>query len=51
MRFKNLEEKLERENSKRTVSANGGLGRLQMVLEPDTGRCVNDDAGPQEGGL
>ena len=36
-RFKNLEGKLERESSKRTISASGGLGLLQMVSEPNTG--------------
>ena len=35
--FINLEEKLERENLKRTIFANGGLGLLQMILEPDIG--------------
>ena len=32
-RFKNLEGK-----PKRTTSANGGLGPLQMVSDPDTGQ-------------
>ena len=35
--FKNLEGKLGRESPKRTISASGGLGPLQMALEPDTG--------------
>ena len=30
----------ERESLKRIISANGGLGSLQMVWELDTGRCV-----------
>ena len=51
MRFKNLERKLERENSKRTIFASGGLGLLQMVSEPDTGWSANEDAGSQGRGL
>ena len=35
-----------RNGSKRTISANGGLGLLQMVSEPDIGRCASEDAGP-----
>ena len=34
---------------KRTVFVSGGLGLLQMVLEPDTGLCASEDNGPQEG--
>ena len=34
---------------KRTISISGVLGRLQMVPEPVTGRCANEDAGPQGG--
>ena len=41
--FKN-QGKPERENPKRTVSASGGLGPLQMVSEPDTGRCASEEA-------
>ena len=26
-----------------TISANGGLGQLQMVSELDTGRCASED--------
>ena len=49
--------KPERENSNRTISASGGLGRLQMVLESDTGqmvlesdtgRCASEKAKPKE---
>ena len=36
MRFKNLEAKPERESSRKTISASGGIGRLQMVSEPGT---------------
>ena len=35
--------------SKRTISASGGLGTLQMVSEPDTGRCANEDTGLSRG--
>ena len=28
---------------KRTISANGGFGPLQMVLEPGTERCAMED--------
>jgi len=49
MCFKNLEEKPERESSKRTISASGELGLLQMVLEPNTGRCVSKEAESQRG--
>ena len=30
--------------AKRTISASGGLGLLQMVSEPDTGLCASKDA-------
>ena len=40
-----------RNGSKRTISASGGLGLLQMVSEPDTGRYASEDVGPQGGGL
>ena len=33
-----------RESSKRTISASDGLGPLQMVLEPVTGRCASEEA-------
>ena len=49
MRFKNLEGKPERESPKRTISASGGLGPLQRVSEPDTGRGANEEAVPQRG--
>ena len=32
---------------KQTISVNGKLGLLQMVLEPDTGWCASKDAGPR----
>ena len=30
----------------RTTSTSRGFGTLQMVLEPDTRRCANEEAGP-----
>ncbi|KAG7033927.1 Cysteine-rich receptor-like protein kinase 10, partial [Cucurbita argyrosperma subsp. argyrosperma] len=48
-RFKNLEGKPKRENPKRTISVSSGLWLLQMVLEPDTGQCANEDVGPLRG--
>ena len=36
---------------KRTIYASCGLELLQMVLELDIGRSVNEDAGPQRGEL
>ena len=33
--------KPERESPKRTISASGGSGSLQMVSEADTGRCAS----------
>ena len=44
--FKNLERKLERESTKRTISANGGFKPLQMVSEPDTGLYASEEAEP-----
>ena len=49
MRFKNIEGKPERESPKRTIFACGGLGLLQMVSEPDTGRCASEDARSSRG--
>ena len=48
MRFKNLEGKLERESSKRTISTNGGVGLLQTVSKSDIiSRCANKEAKPR----
>ena len=47
MCFKNLEGKPERESLKRPISAGSGLKLLQMVLEPDTGRCVSEETEPR----
>ena len=49
MRFEDLEGKPEMESPKRTISASGGLGLLQMVSELDTERCVSKDARPPRG--
>ena len=35
-----------RGSPKRTMLANGGLGPLQMVSEPDIGRCASEEAVP-----
>ena len=40
-----------RNGPKRTISASGGLGLLQMVSKPDTGRCASEDATSKGGGL
>ena len=34
---------------KRTISASGGLGLLQIVSEPDIGWCASEDVGPPRG--
>ena len=34
---------------KRPISANGGLGLLQMVSELDTGWCASEDVGTPRG--
>ena len=47
--FQNLEGKLSRKSSKKTICASGGFELLQMVSEPDTGWCANEDAGPPKG--
>ena len=49
MCFKNLEGKPKRESPKRTVSASGGPQSLQMVSEPDIGRCAREEAVPRRG--
>ena len=48
-RFKNREGKLGRKNPKRTISTSGGLRPLQIVSEPDTGRCASEEVEPQRG--
>ena len=35
-----------RNEVKRTISISNGFELLQIVLEPDTGRCASKDAGP-----
>ena len=42
--LKTLRGNLERESTKRTISANGELGPLQMVSELDTRRCASEEA-------
>ena len=43
MRFKNLKGKPKKENPKRTISASGGPGPLQMVSKPGIGRCASKE--------
>ena len=38
---------LRGESPKRTISASDGLGPLQMVSEPNIGRCVSEEAEPR----
>ena len=45
-RFKNLERKPERESSKKTISASDGFKLFQVVSEPDTRRCANEEVDP-----
>ena len=40
-----------REGSKRTISISGRLGLLQIVPEPDIGRCASEDVGPPRDGF
>ena len=47
--MRSLEGKSGRESLKRTISANSGLGLLQMISEPDTKRWASKDAGPEGG--
>ena len=37
------------ENPKRTLSASSGFGPVQMILEPDIGRCASEEPEPQRG--
>ena len=39
-----------RNGPKQTISASGEFVMLQVVSEPNTGRCASEDAGPQGGG-
>ena len=48
MRFKALRGS-PKESPKRTISTSGGFGALQMVSEPDTGRCASLLAVPRRG--
>ena len=49
MRFRIVRLTAKRNGSKRTIFVNGGFGLLQMVSEPDTGRCASENAGPSRG--
>ena len=40
-----------RNELKRTIFGNSGLGLLQMVSEPDIRRCASEDVGPPRGEL
>ena len=49
MRFKTVRLMTIRNGPKRTISASGGLGLLQMVSEPNTGQRASGDAAPPKG--
>ena len=49
MRFKTVRLTAIRNRPKRTISTSSELELLQMVSEPDTERCANEDAGPRRG--
>ena len=51
MRFNTVRLKAIRNEPKRTIFVSGGLGLLQMVMEPDIEQCASVDVGPQGGGL
>ena len=42
-----LERKSERERPKRTIFDCSGFRLLQMILEPDTRRCANEEPEPR----
>ena len=37
--------------SKRMISFSGEFELLQIISEPDIGRCANENSGPKEAGL
>ena len=39
----------EKENPERTISASGGLERLQLVSKLDIKWCASEDVGPRRG--
>ena len=41
--------KPERESLRKTISVSSGFGPLQMVSEPDTGRCISFLTIPRRG--
>ena len=47
--FESFERKFERESSKKTIFASDKSEWLQLVLEPDTGRCASLFAVPRRG--
>lgn len=47
--FESFEGKFERESLKKTIFASDRSESLQLVLEPDTGRCANLFAVPRIG--
>ena len=48
--LKTLSGSLKGKSLKRTISASGGFGLLQIVSEPNTGRCASEEAEPKGGG-
>ena len=49
MLFKTVRLMAIRNGSKRTISVSSRFELLQMVSEPDTGRCASENVGPQGG--
>ena len=49
MRVKTVRLTAIHNGSKWTIFASGELELLQMVLEPNTGQCASEDAGPLRG--
>ena len=49
MRFKTVRLTAIHNGPKRTISASGRIGLLQIVSELDTRRCVSEDAGSPRG--
>ena len=40
-------EKPERKSLKKIISTSGGLGLLQLITEPNSERCANEDTEPR----
>ena len=49
MHFKTMRLTTIHNGPKRTISTSGGFELLQMVSEPNTGRCASVDVGPPRG--